>query len=252
DRAELARITLRVVRAELEDLALEQERGDSSRAFTRDVELANELVLGELEIILRDLTVDDLAKLLKGRADRALDVDRVDTHADDPGGLAAGSAERAEHVVRQAELVADHVPDTARERVRREDHVCDPGRDKTRIGPRQPGPTQHDVTLRFVGHDIELSDGRRHSQVGHLALLAGAASAQRRERLRGSIKDLLRLDPSGHDKKGAACEPTSSRSAAPMPSSASAQALSSRVVVPLSIAIAQRRAMPGRPIGSNH
>ena len=61
DRAQLGRIALGVIGAELEDLAFEQERRDPGGALARDVQLPDQLVLSQLEIVLRDLTVDDLA-----------------------------------------------------------------------------------------------------------------------------------------------------------------------------------------------
>src|SRR5205823_12373426 len=127
DRAQLGGIALGGSGAELEDLAFEQERRDPGWALARDVQLPDQLVLSQLEIVLRDLATHDLAQLVERRAHRAFDVDRIDAHTNDPRRLAARAADRAEDVIRQAQLVADHVPDPARERVRREDHVGHPG-----------------------------------------------------------------------------------------------------------------------------
>src|SRR5437868_5656143 len=84
-------------------------------AFARDVELADELVLREREIVRVHLSLDDLAQLLERDAHRALDVDGIHAHADGPRRLATRATDRAEHVVGEAELVADDVPRAARE-----------------------------------------------------------------------------------------------------------------------------------------
>src|SRR2546426_83989 len=163
---ELPRITFDVVGPELEELAFEHLRRDAARALARHVELADELVLREGEIRRRDLAFDDLPQLFERHADRALDVHRVHAHPDDPRRLATRAAERAEHVVRQAELVTHHMTRTARERVRGEDHVRHARGDEARIVPWKPGPADHHVALRLVRHDDQTSQRARERRLG--------------------------------------------------------------------------------------
>src|SRR5438445_6104640 len=87
--------------------------------------------------------------------------------------------------------------DAAREGIRREDHVGHPGRDKARIGSWKPGPAEHDVALRLVGDDVELSHGRRETCLGHLALFSSATGAPGGERLRRGVEYLPCFDPTG-------------------------------------------------------
>src|SRR5881296_3789648 len=66
DGAQLARIALEVIGAEIEHLGLQDEAGDAARALADDVELADELILREQEVVGGDLAVADLAQLVEG------------------------------------------------------------------------------------------------------------------------------------------------------------------------------------------
>src|SRR6185295_20426194 len=101
------------------------------------------------------LTEGDLPQLVERDLDRAMHVLRIYAHADDPRRLAAARADAAEHVVRQAELVADHVARAARERVGGVDHVRHARRGEARIRPWQTGPADDHVALRLVRYDLD-------------------------------------------------------------------------------------------------
>src|SRR5438128_10281742 len=74
DRAQLPRVSLEVIVAELEQLGLEHHRGDAVRALATDLELTDELVARQLQIVVDDGTVADLLELGERDPDRALDV----------------------------------------------------------------------------------------------------------------------------------------------------------------------------------
>src|SRR6185503_19854302 len=98
---------------------------------------------------------------------------RIYAHAHDPRRLAAARADAAEHVVRQAELVADDVARATREGIGGIDHVRHAHRGEARIRAWQTGPADDHVALRLVRYDLDAPFCRRYRDrriVGSLCL----------------------------------------------------------------------------------